>query len=162
MAKPWDKRSDETPKAFAAFAVYRDMGTSRSLERVRQDVGKSPGSIRQLERYSSAHAWVARAEAYDAHIDALAQRKQQAEVLKMRTRHAQLATAFQNKVVERLQTLNSAELTPTQLAQWLEASVKIERLSRGETSASLGLRLDRPVSSLSDEELDALIEQLSG
>jgi len=37
----WDRQPGESPPAFAAFALYRDMGVSRSSARVGQEFGKS-------------------------------------------------------------------------------------------------------------------------
>src|SRR5688572_22023905 len=61
----WDKRPDETDKAYKAFTDYIDLGPDRSHEKVRQRVGKSSGYIRQLEKWSSLYEWGLRATAYD-------------------------------------------------------------------------------------------------
>lgn len=54
--------------AFAAFAEYRDLGSERSLEQVRQKVGKS---LALMERWSTKWKWVSRAQQFDAHIDSI-------------------------------------------------------------------------------------------
>ena len=75
----WEKRDDESGRAFAAFAAYRDYGTYRSLDKVYVDLasrnprrgGKpAPKSApRQWTLWSSLYEWVKRAEAYDRHLD---------------------------------------------------------------------------------------------
>lgn len=67
QTRPWDKRPDETDKAFKAFTDYLDFGPDRSLEKVRQKYNKNTSYIRQLGKWSSAYNWVERASAYDAH-----------------------------------------------------------------------------------------------
>ncbi len=52
----------ETPKARAAFAIYLGLGRDRTLAKTAQAMGKH---IRQIEVWSSAHGWVARAEQHD-------------------------------------------------------------------------------------------------
>lgn len=64
----WHKRGSETNKAYAAFVIYRDLGHNRSLQKAaNQYYGKSAANVRQLERWSSQHDWVARVAAYDEH-----------------------------------------------------------------------------------------------
>lgn len=72
MSQPWERREGETPKAFAAFCVYRDMGASRSLDKTRQELGKSAGYTRVLEDWSSHHNWGRRADLYDEHLSGVA------------------------------------------------------------------------------------------
>ena len=69
--EPWGMRPGETSKAFAAFCAYRDMGPERSHEIVREKVGKEPGYLRQIERWSDRYEWASRAAAYDAHMDSV-------------------------------------------------------------------------------------------
>ena len=50
----------------------------------------------------------------------------------MAERHAKLAMAFQQRVAQRLQEIDPAELSPADMARWLDIATKLERLSRGE------------------------------
>jgi ethanolamine ammonia-lyase large subunit len=50
----------------------------------------------------------------------------------MQERHASIASEALDRVVERLKSIQSEELTPADTAKWLEVATKIERLSRGE------------------------------
>ena len=63
---PWEKQRGESAVAFTAFALYRDLGAQRSCAKVGQALGRATGT---MERYSSKHHWVERAEAYDAYLD---------------------------------------------------------------------------------------------
>ncbi|PZV13541.1 MAG: hypothetical protein DCF20_14895 [Pseudanabaena sp.] len=63
MDKIYDRQSTDTDKSFAAFAIYRDMGSDRTLEKVRVEIGHR--SVRNLEAWCSKHLWVARCRAFD-------------------------------------------------------------------------------------------------
>lgn len=75
---PWQRQPNETPKAYAAFAVYRDLGVGRSIDKAyaatravqRQADGKS--ASRRASRYwmewSTKYHWVERVTAYDDHL----------------------------------------------------------------------------------------------
>jgi hypothetical protein len=64
---PWDRQTDESPQAFAAFAAYRDMGLARSTREVARSLGKHHS---QIGEWSRRHEWVARVTAWDARNDA--------------------------------------------------------------------------------------------
>ncbi len=64
MRESWHKQSGESPKAYAAFAIYRDLGSQRSLEDVSQQLHKSKTL---LARWSTRDNWVVRADAFDNH-----------------------------------------------------------------------------------------------
>ena len=70
----WDRRADETPKSYAAFLAYVNLGERRGVrEAARQHHAKatSAGEISSVEdttvrtwiSWSSKHAWVSRATA---------------------------------------------------------------------------------------------------
>ena len=67
--RPWDRRSTETTKAYAAFLAYIALGARRSVrEALRQNSGETAvsGKLRTWEGWSSKNAWVSRATARDA------------------------------------------------------------------------------------------------
>jgi len=56
----------ETSKALSAYHAYVALGPGRSLAKLAETWGKSRAYVGQLERWSSAFGWVARASAHDA------------------------------------------------------------------------------------------------
>lgn len=71
----WDKRPDETGKSYVMFTKYLGLvdptnpaHQNRSIARLIELTGYNPNSKSQLEQWSSKYDWVARAEAYDAHM----------------------------------------------------------------------------------------------
>jgi hypothetical protein len=69
--KPWERRSNESEQAFAAFRVYLEMPPGdRSIERQWAGKGKGksglvPGRIWQ---WTMTHCWTERARAFDAYM----------------------------------------------------------------------------------------------
>ncbi len=131
MAEIWERQPGETGKAYSHFAKYRDLGPERSMEKLRKNLGVKVSQTR-LEQLSVKYNWVNRAAAYDDYIDRKKREEKEKAILDMAERHARLAVAFQQKVVERLRELDSAELEPRDLSKWLDIAVKVERLARGE------------------------------
>lgn len=133
MAEIWERQQGETTKAYAAFCVYRDLGPDRSLEKVRKEYEKNGKkiSVKFLGRWSAKYNWVERARAYDDYLDYKKREEQEKAIRDMAERHAKVAMLFQQKVLERLQGINPSELSPADLARWLDVATKLERLSRG-------------------------------
>lgn len=67
-APVWEMQPTETPRAFAAFVVYRDLGPGRSLAKAADAMPHGPG-VRVMKGWSPAHRWVERARAFDRHQD---------------------------------------------------------------------------------------------
>lgn len=64
--RQWERVSGETQKGYQAFCIYRDMGASRSLQKVADRLGKTS---RLIKKWSSQHGWVKRTTAYDDYMD---------------------------------------------------------------------------------------------
>lgn len=128
---PYERQEGETKKAFEAFTIYRDLGITRSIREVAQKLNKS---VALIGRWSSKFNWVERAQAFDDEMDRKAILENEKKRKEMVKRHANAATMFQAKVVERLNTLKPEELSPNDLIRWFTEAVKIERLSRGEST----------------------------
>lgn len=144
-AELWERQPGESSAQYAKFCAYRDMryipqadGSVKPDLRARRslrELAKSAGCRRQtLEEISAKNRWVKRAEAYDSEIEQQIREKNEAEILKMRERHAMLATQMLKKATIRLVALQNDELAPADLIRMIDTGVKIERLSRGEAT----------------------------
>ncbi len=65
---PWERRPREGEAAYAAFLAYRDLGPGRTHEATRVHLGKKPGGLQPIERWSALRDWRLRACAWDAHL----------------------------------------------------------------------------------------------
>jgi hypothetical protein len=135
MAEPYDRQPQETDPAWEAFVLYRDLGTDRTLAQVAKDLGKSTTLI---EGWSARHNWVERCGLWDARVDQERRSGMLEEIRETGRRHISIARIFQQKVLERLQELTVDELSPTQLAQWFEVAVRVERQALGQPGDIIG------------------------
>jgi hypothetical protein len=62
----WKRLPSDTDKSFKAFCIYRDMGASRSVRDVAQELNKS---LTVIARWSTANDWTKRVAAFDASLD---------------------------------------------------------------------------------------------
>lgn len=146
----WKKLPEETPRAYQAFCVYRDMGPGRSIRAAAEELGVTE---RMLYFWSSKFRWVNRAAAYDAWLDDYAQEVRLGHVQRMAARHAQTverliralmlpADALVRRMeknpdlVEELSNHDLLDLvtTCTKIAQVIPSLVNVERLSQGEAT----------------------------
>ncbi len=65
---PWERQPREGEEAFAAFLAYRDLGPRRTHEATRVHLGKRPGYLKPIERWSTLRGWRLRASAWDDHL----------------------------------------------------------------------------------------------
>lgn len=120
MTHPWNKRSDETGKAHTAFSAYLDLGPSRSLAKLCDALGKSRGYQGWLEQWSSAHDWVARAEAWDAHVQEQERDAIIKERVKAKRQRIQAANACLTQGLKALQMLKPGD------ASWRDVSTMVK------------------------------------
>ena len=116
---PWERREDETPKAYAAFCVYRDLGPARrsidaayraSKAQVGENGGESGATGKRApshwEKWSSDFDWVKRAEAYDSHMELLRRKERETEHLNAleahRSRSARMGALAQEVAITML------------------------------------------------------------
>lgn len=135
MPKPWERQEGETDKAFAAFAIYRDMGDDRTIAKAAEKLGLK--ASRHLETWSSENSWLDRISAWQDHLDSLALRELERDRIKMRRRHAKLGRDLlelaQKKASLALKDPKGvSELTLGVIPQLLSAAANLERLAVGE------------------------------
>lgn len=127
--EPWERQPEETPKAFEAFCVYRDLGPERSIAKAGKQLGKNRVT---LEQWSSKYEWVKRCAAWDTEQDRIARQDQQKEIKKMRKRHAGIAAAMLVKAATALQRLPDDEISASEISRMVDVASKLERISRGD------------------------------
>lgn len=126
---PWERNPRESQPAWEAFCTYRDMGQERSVRRAARSLHKS---LTVVGGWSSRWRWPDRCAAWDSEQDRVRRDASLKAITEMARRHASLAVGLQVKLAERLKGINAMELTPRDLATWLDLAVKVERLSLGE------------------------------
>jgi hypothetical protein len=67
-SRSFDRIEGESPQAYEAFCTYRNMGAGRSIEKLRQSLGRPEGD-RMLYKWSSDWNWVARVKYFDEMIE---------------------------------------------------------------------------------------------
>lgn len=136
MPQPWERQPGETSKAYAAFCRYRDMDPGkRSLAAVSSQgkkCGKGGKPSTVIADLSAKHDWVARAAAYDDHMDELVRAKLEKQRLDMAERQADVARAMIEKARERIKNIDLEDMSPQDVARWVDVATKTERLALGE------------------------------
>lgn len=127
--EPWERQRGETPRAYEAFGVYRDLGPNRSIAKAGRSLGKNKVT---LEQWSVKYEWVKRAAEWDAEQDRVARQAQLDEIKKMRKRHADLATAMLVKAAKALQRIPEDEIKAVDVSRMVETASRLERISRGD------------------------------
>jgi len=179
----WHRQPGEGTKAYAAFCIYRDMGIDRSIRKAAQQhltaTKGQPNRNRQQRRYcthpdptkylkhvaqrwrewSMRWKWVSRCQAYDDHLNDLAEsrrlesqlRIRQAEIeenerqARARLGTLRLGRAVVTRIVQRMaeeidrKALDRVPLTEilphlARLSSLLETCLKHERLELGEVT----------------------------
>lgn len=147
MSEPWERLPEESIRAYAAFKRYLDLGAQRSLSKLSQSYeddakqsvrdGKPKiakqltKSVPLLKRWSGQHRWIERMEAWEADQDREWAKERRRSLREANRRHTTLAKSMTAKIASRLMALRINELTPQDLARWLDVAVKIERLGLG-------------------------------
>lgn len=106
--KAWERRPDETTKAYAGFAAYRDLGVKRSIESAWKQYANTDKKMSgYFGLWAAEFDWVARAAAYDDYIDAEARKRLDREAIRrkadMLRRHAEVGKVLQTRGLQFLQ-----------------------------------------------------------
>ncbi|CAH0347701.1 phage terminase small subunit-related protein [Bacillaceae bacterium CLA-AA-H227] len=131
MKPLYERQEGESKQAFEGFTIYRNLGLTRKLK----DVGKKLGKNHSLiKRWSSQHNWVERAEAFDEEMDKRAILENAQLRKQMIKEHAEVSRKLLLKVKAAVEHIRPETLSPYEIAKLLEIAVKVERLSRGQST----------------------------
>lgn len=159
----WERLEGEPEEAWAAFRAYREMPPDERL--LKRAASKR---IETLSKWLRDWNWLARCEAYDAHFDRM--RLEEREKIFRRTArdmaidHMVALSDMRDLFTREIGKLNEASrgspdmhglIKPGDLIKLAEVVVKLERLTRGQTTENVG-NTDLDMSELSLEEVRAL------
>ena len=128
-AEPWERQPKESTQAFEAFAMYRDMGASRSIRKAAQNLNKA---VTTLAEWSSRHEWVKRVAAWDAEQDRIARAEMMADMAATRKRQRKNAQRMQERGMEFLEQVIAGEPALRDIVQLLKAGMEQERIAIGD------------------------------
>lgn len=132
---PWAQRPDETARAYALFALYRDAGPlERSIRKVAGQTGRSVDGMEQLSR---RHSWVGRAAAWDAETERLKRSTHVREIAALARREVLAGRLLQGRGLERIQSLadkDVAALTIGEAIRLVVVGAELERTGLGWTA----------------------------
>ena len=133
MPNPWDRQPGETPRAFAAFCIYRDLPViDRSVAAA---WGRKKGR-KQWERWCTSHDWVNRAAEHDSDL-ASQRRISRADALeRAQDDIANMSRAALSKLLPLLQPPDAGGLDPyqiplSQIPSWLRTLADLQLKSLG-------------------------------
>lgn len=141
----WERQPGETPKAFAAFVVYRDLDPSvRSVPKAGEKLGKSVGT---LERWVYKYKWRERVAAWDAEVERIRTQEHFERIKRMRDRHAELGELMVEVSTQAMKSLQERphRISATAATQMAAEGTKIERLGRGDAGDVIEERDGGPV-----------------
>lgn len=122
-----DRRPGEPDDAWRAFLVYRDLGPVRSPEAVALQLNISEAIA---WRWHGRWHWDARAHVWDQAQRQPEIEEQEKAEREMAERQVREAMLLQQKALQRLRTLDPAELSPMDAARLLTEGARLEREAR--------------------------------
>lgn len=128
-ALPWERQPDESPKAYEAFTVYRDLGKERTLPKVAEQCGKS---VSLMSRWSQAHSWVERVNAWDDEADRKAAQKQLNDIANARVRQRKQAVKMQLKALQLLESIQEGDAKLSEIVSLMKLGMEQERICLGD------------------------------
>lgn len=114
----WERLAGETPRAYAAFRTFRDLGPSRTLLAL-------PDARHTVRGWSVKHRWAERAEAWDAETYRLEDAQRLEAARAMNESHQRVARYLISEGLRAMQEHH--DLTPHQAARYVDLGTRIER-----------------------------------
>ncbi len=148
MANPWDRLPNERSKAYHLFCLYRDLGPTRTLDKLAQIEDSDSNRIAtraNLKVYSRKYGWVARARSYDDYLAEKERIDNEQHIIEMNRRQAENGRFLQHVAVKNIKKHESGKLSPTEADRLFNTGVKTERLARGAGTETVNVEVSTDV-----------------
>lgn len=130
----WDKKPDESRRAFDAFCRYRD-AEKRSFKAIADSLNCSTQNVWQ---WSTRHNWKLRCDAYDCEQDRVQRAEFARNKVRVRERHMQVARAMLHVAghalrewADQIEQRLPLRLAPEQIAMLVKAATELENRTMG-------------------------------
>jgi len=131
----WERLDGESGAAFAAFCVYRDLGADRNIRKAVESAEKDEAvrakRYKVWRNWSTAYRWRERSADYDKYIERLKQSELRKTIEAQGEKHREVTGKMLDVVSKKLDTMNPAELTQGNVAEWVQTAIKAEREAAG-------------------------------
>jgi hypothetical protein len=111
----WERLPSDTDKSFEAFCIYRDMGTTRSLEKAwrkyKEGAETVPGYFKD---WSREHNWVERVNAYDDYLRDLHRKRLESAKLKVADNVLNDYERFRSAIDKRLKIMEDTDFVASE------------------------------------------------
>ena len=130
--KCWETRLEaESPKAFKAFCMFRNMGYKRSIKACLELHEIDPKKYSSWSRYARLFKWNERAALYDEYVAKETERELIAERVERKKRQMEMLNGFDELVAKRIKTLKPDDLNADGAMDLLERSAKLDSFITG-------------------------------
>ncbi len=130
--KCWETRLEaESPKAFKAFCMFRNMGYKRSIKACLELHEIDPKKYGSWSRYARLFKWNERAALYDEYVAKETERELIAERVERKKRQMEMLNGFDELVQKRIKTLKPEDLNADGAMDLLERSAKLDSFITG-------------------------------
>jgi hypothetical protein len=147
----WDRRDGETPRAYAAFRVFRDLGPTRTVDRVYEH-GKS------AYRWCTQWDWHARATAWDDAQHMIEDAERLEAIRTMHRTHRVAARAAMTLALQALRQLQPEIMTASEVVRLLDIAQRLER----QTLTTSIEELQGVEAAATDDPWERIARELSG
>lgn len=130
VRQAWDRLDNEARDHHEWFMAYVEQGPGRSFRALAENTGLSRSRIQPV---AGRNSWVARAAAWDAEHQRLAQAALETPIIDMHKRYAAIAEKASGLVLAALEMQDPAFMNMRDAGPLLDAAFRIERASRGIT-----------------------------
>ena len=131
----WDRQPNETPKAFAAFSLYRDLPAIDRTVQAALDAGRkkdAKGTHRGWQRWAANYDWRNRAAEHDSDLAGRRRERMAKELERAQDEAVTLVRAALAKVKERVEGMEPEELAAGQIPDALKKLIELEFKALGQ------------------------------
>jgi len=127
----WLCLKGESSKAYAAFCVYRDMKSERSIKNAVDTLEKDDRERKKAystwRGYASDFHWKERVADYDRHLERMKQEELRKTIEAQGELHREVTAKMLGVVKCKLEIMNPGDLTVGAVTEWVSTAVKTDR-----------------------------------